>query len=109
MRMRTAREREACTLAAMFGSVMNTSPMSQLYEYLLFHNSILCNNIQSTYSALREKQRKRKRKAVFSLSATLDGCVCQAGQPCSLMMAMPAHKPSLADMCVCVCVIFQDG
>lgn len=84
-------------------------------ENLFFHNSISCNNIQSTYSSLGEKQRTRKRKAVFSFSAcvaavaTLDGCVCQAGRPCSLMMAMPAHKPSCIDVCVCVCVIFQDG
>lgn len=34
--------------------------------------------------------------------ATLDGCVCQGGRPCSLMMAMPAHKPSPADVCVYV-------
>lgn len=40
--------------------------------------------------------------------AVLDGCVCQGGWPCSLMMAMPAHKPSPGDVYVCVCVIFQD-
>lgn len=32
--------------------------------------------------------------------APLDGCVCQRGRPCSLMMAMPAYKPSPTDMCV---------
>lgn len=41
--------------------------------------------------------------------ATLDGCVCQRGQPCSLMMAMPAHKPFPADVCMCVCDFFHDG
>lgn len=34
--------------------------------------------------------------------ATFDGCVCQGGRPCSLMMAMPAHKPSPKDLYVCV-------
>lgn len=41
--------------------------------------------------------------------ATLDGCVCQVGRPCSLMMAMPSHKTSPADVCECECAIFQDG
>lgn len=73
---------------------------------LFFHNSISCYNIQGTDSSFGDKQGKRKRMAGFSFSvcvvavATLDGCVCQGGRPCSLMMAMPAHKPSPAEVCV---------
>lgn len=32
--------------------------------------------------------------------ATFDGCVCEARQPCSLMMAIPAH----VWVYICVCV-----
>lgn len=35
--------------------------------------------------------------------ATFDGCVCQRGQPCSLMMAEPAHKTFPQCVCECVC------
>lgn len=90
---------------------MDTRPTAQLCENQFFHNSISCYNIQGTDSSLGKKQSTRKRMAVFSFSAcvvavaTLDGCVCQVGRPCSLMMAMPAHKPSPADVCVCVCDI----
>lgn len=54
----------------------------------------------------RSVERKRERMAAFSFSgcvvavAKLDGCVCQRGRPCSLMMAMPSHKPSPADVYV---------
>lgn len=95
---------------------MDTRPMAQLRENQFFHNSISCNNIQGTDSSLGKRQRKRKRMPVFSFSAcvvavaTLDGCVCQGGRPCSLMMAMPAHKPYPADVCVCMpmCVCVCD-
>lgn len=59
---------------------------------------------------LERNREKRKRMAAFILGArvvavaTLDGCVCQGGRPCSLMMAMPAHKPSPADVCIYVYV-----
>lgn len=105
--------------AATFGFVTDTRPMAQCCVNKFFHDSILCSNIQGSNSCLEKKLRKRKRTAVFSFSAcvvavaTLDGCVCQGGRPCSLMMAMPAHKPSPTDVClcvyICVCDFFQDG
>lgn len=106
-----------CGTSTVFGFVMDTRPMAQLCENQFFHNSISCNNIQGTDSSLGKRQRKGERMAAFSFSAcvvavaTLDGCVCQGERPCSLMMAMPSHKPSPADVCVWVCVrvIFQDG
>lgn len=88
--------------------------MAHFCENQFFHNSISCYNIQGTDSSLGKEQRKRRRVAVFTFSAcvvavaTLDGCVCQGGRPRSLMMAMPAHKPSPADMCVYVCVCVSD-
>lgn len=36
------------------------------------------------------------------LQPQLDGCVCQGGRPCSLMSAMPGHKPSSTDVRVYV-------
>lgn len=73
----------------------------------IFHNSTSCSNIQGTDSSFGKKQKEGFGACVVAV-AVLDGCVCQGGWPCSLMMAMPAHKPSPGDMCVCVCVIFQD-
>lgn len=68
-------------------------------------------------SRKKKSREKRKRRVLFSFSASvvaaasLDGCVCQGGRACSLMMAMSTHKRSPADACmhVCVCVILQDG
>lgn len=104
-------------LAEAFGSVMDTRTMAQSCQNHFFHNSISRSNMQGTDSSFgKKKRRKKKRMAVFSFGArvvavaTLDGCVCQGGWPCSLMTAMPAHKPSPRDVCVCVCMcaIFQD-
>lgn len=94
---------------------MDTRRTAQLYENHFFHNRVSCNNIQGTVSSLvreREWQCSVSGACVVAVAA-LDGCVCQGGRPCSLMMAMPAHKPSPADVCVstcaCVCVCDFSG
>lgn len=94
--------------------------MAHFFANQFFHNNIQSRSIQESDSCLEKRLRKRKRMAELSLSAcvvavaTLDGCVCQVARPCSLMMAMPAHKPFPTDVCknvccVCVCVIFFSG
>lgn len=103
----------------MFGLETDSGLMARFFVNQFFHNSIQSRSIQESDSCLEKRQRKRKRMAELSLSAsvvavaTLDGCVCQVGRPCSLMMAMLAHKPFPTDSCknVCVCDFFfrMDG
>lgn len=85
-----------------------------LVKIIFSTTALLATTYKELIHLLERNRRKIKRMAAFGFGAcviavaVLDGCVCQGGWPCSLMMAMPAHKPSPGDVCVCVCVIFQD-
>lgn len=104
-----------------FGFLRNFKPMAHSQKNHFYQNSISYINIQESDSSLwrggtekggGERQRSRLVPGVEAV-AQLDKWVCQRGRPCSLMMAMPAHKPSPTDMCVrgsfYLFIFFQDG